>query len=239
MSEPSKPSSDKASEEVVGETPDGPVPEAPRGPPPTAYVADLMLVGVCAWFLWSDYHASQVGEVKLQIRTWTFMLNLTCAFVLVHRAMALVQRSFRGPRMSRLLGALKWGLAIVAPVAVAGHMEREAQLAHKAKLDRYVTVVSQAIGEARADGGPLTVEDLQPLDSPYLTRLTVRTDTGAFLVRISLPAVDIDGYTGLYASTEGRWHIHHNDLEPGPGPSFDASGPTIVCTPAKARLSCR
>ena len=125
------------------------------------------------------------------------------------------------------------------PIAVAGHLERETQIAHKAKLDRYVGTVSQTINAARAGGGTLTVADVQSLASPYLTRLTVRTDTGEFLVQIALPAVDIDGYTGLYGSSEGRWHINHNDLEAGPGPPFDATGPTIVCTPAEARLTCR
>lgn len=239
MNEPPKMPPESAPEETPADTPEVPTAESRRGPSPTAYAADLMLVGVCAWFLWSDYHASQSGEVALQIRVWTFMLNLTCAFVLVHRAMALVQRRFAGPRSSRLLGGLKWGLAIVMPFAVAGQLEREAQVAHKVKLDSYMARISRQVSEARAGGGPLTASSLESLYSPYLSRLTVRTDSGAFLARISLPAVDIDGYTGFYSSTEGRWHIHHNDLEADSSPSFDAGGPTIVCTPAEARLTCR
>jgi hypothetical protein len=84
------------------------------------------------------------------------------------------------------------------------------------------------------DAGDL--EDLAP--GPYLRSLSVRTDTGEFLLGVSLPAVDIDGYSGLYSSSEGRWQVHHNDSPAPPEPRFDRDGPLLECGRRDGAIRC-
>lgn len=213
-------------------------PDPHAGPPPAAYIADVVLVAVCAWLLWSDWSEAVAGDVPVQMRTWTFMLNITCVFVILHRGMATLRRMVANPRTQRLLGPVKWGLVIVVPIAVAGQIEREVQLAHKARLDAWVASVDAATRDAMTRKGRVEPGDVASLDTPYLVKLTVRSDTGEYLLEVSVPALDIDGYTGLYASGERRWHIHHNDLEPETAPQFDASGPTFVCRRDSPALAC-
>ena len=213
--------------------------EAPRQPPRVVAVGDVVLVGVCAWFLASDYLASQAGDVAFQARTWTFMLNITCTFVLAHRGIALAQRGVHDAPVRRGLGVLKWLAAFGLPLLVATYLEREAQGAHRANIEALAADIAARTKRAIHENGHVAREDLATVQSPYLSSLTVRTDTGAFLLQVSLPGLDIDGYSGVYASTEGRWHVHGADDPPERPPAFDAAGPALACNPVGSGLVCQ
>jgi len=216
---------------------EGPAAAPPRRPA-AAYGADLALVAVCGWFLWHDWSQAQAGQVGMQPRTWTFMLNLTCTFVLAHRGLALVQRGVAGGDVVRGLGVLKWLLAIVLPLVVAVHIEREVQRAHREQVDALAAAIAARAHDALRAHGRVDARDLSAIDSPYLRALTVRTDTGAFLLEVRLPAFGAGGYTGRWSSTERRWHIHHADPGPETEPEFDAAGPTLDCRPGEEGLQC-
>jgi len=212
---------------------------APRQPPAAFVVADVALVGVCGWFLASDYAAVQSGEVAFQARSWTFMLNLTCTFVLAHRALALAQRGVHDAPVRRGLGVLKWLAALGLPLLVATWLEHEVQQVHRANIEALAADIATRTKRAVHEQGHVTRDDLATVASPYLSSLTVRTDTGEFLLQVTLPGVDIDGFAGVWASTEGRWHIHASDAPPERPPAFDASGPLLACNPAGAGLTCQ
>lgn len=212
---------------------------AARRAPLAMAVGDVLLVGVCAWFLGRDYAAALAGEVAFQARTWTFMLNLTCTFVLAHRGVALLQRGVHDPALRRALGVVKWLAALVLPLLVATHLEREVQHAHRRNIEALATDIAARTQRAVHEQGHVAPADLASVQSPYLSSLSVRTDTGEFLLQVSIPGVDIDGYSGVWASTEGRWHIHRSDAPPEQPPAFDASGPILACNPGGDSLTCQ
>lgn len=200
-------------------------------------VADLMLVAVCAWFLWSDVAAVRAGEVSTQSRTWTFMLNITCIFVLVHRGMGLLQSSLRGATR-RGVSIAKWVLAIVLPLLAATGIERQVHQAHRVKLDALAADLVARVRASIAENGAVTAVALSSLRSPYLKSLSVRTDTGAFAIEAMVPAIGADGYTARYSSNDPRWRLDAVDGETSPATGTIA-GSALSCAPSDAGLRCR
>ena len=224
--------------------PDGPRGDSDDGseasPRPThvAVIADLALFGVCAWFLWRDFAAAQAGQVAFQARPWTFMLNLSATFVVAHRGIALVQRTVNDVSLRRGLGVFKWLAALGLPLIVATGLERQVQQVHRTNIDMLAADLATRTQRAIHERGQVEPADLAPVESPYIAALSVRADTGEFLLQVRIPGLDIDGYTGFRASTEDRWHIHSADAPERP-PAFDTSGPILACNPSDAGLSCQ
>jgi hypothetical protein len=226
----------------MAEPPDDSHGESPRAPATrpaqAAWVADLTLIGVCAWFLWRDFATAQAGQVIFQARPWTFMLNLTATFVVAHRGVALIQRGVNDPQARRVLGVIKWLAAFGLPLLVATGLERQVQQVHRANVDLLAADLAARTQRAIHERGQVEPADLSPVKSPYLAALSVRADTGEFLLQVRIPGLDIDGYTGFRASTEDRWHIHSADAPQRP-PAFDTSGPILACNPSDAGLTCQ
>ncbi len=231
---------------------DPPAPDPPQSQPPAPapdperlrrlarlrLITDAVLVGVCAFVLARETGDALSHQVSHGMRAGAFLLNLTAAFVVVHRGFALVQRTLPAERTRRALGAAKWVLALVVPFIAAGWLERLTHQAHRANIDALAETVAARTTRAVAGGGTVSPADLEGLGGPYLKSLTVRRDTGEFLLEVSLPALDTDGYTGRYASTEARWRIHHNDEEAVATPTFDSTGPLLTCTREANSLRC-
>lgn len=191
--------------------------------------AEIVLLAVCGYVLARDLNAALSGEVSMSARMGTFLLNLTAAFVLVRRIVLTAQRLIKGPGVWRAAALGRWMLLIFVPLVLAGYLEKLNYQAHRAHVDALADDIAARIARAAQTQRTLTPADLNDLDGPYLRTLTVRTDTGAFLLEVALPGFDVDGYTGRYASTEGRWLVHHNDDEAEPAPDFTRSGPMLVC----------
>lgn len=200
--------------------------------------ADIVLLGVCGYLLASDTSAALSGEVDMDARMGAFLLNLTAAFVLLRRLLIAAQALLSGPGVWRMAGLGRWALLVTMPLIVAGYLEKLNYQAHRAHVDALADDVAARIARANATQRTLTPADLNDLAGPYLRTLRVRTDTGAFLLEVALPGLDVDGYTGRYASTEGRWLVQHNDEEPVPAPDFTHSGPLLVCRRADGMTHC-
>jgi len=202
------------------------------------FAADVVLLGVCGYVLASDAGAALSGEVDMDARMGAFLLNLTAAFVLLRRLLIAVQALLPGPGVWRMAALGRWVLLITVPLIVAGYLEKLNYRAHRLHVDALAADVAARIARANTTQRRLTPADLNDLAGPYLRTLRVRTDTGAFLLEVALPGLDVDGYTGRYASTEGRWLVQHNDEETVPAPDFTRSGPLLVCRRADSMTRC-
>lgn len=201
--------------------------------------AEIVLLAVCGYVLARDFNAALSGEVSMNARMGTFLLNLTAAFVLVRRVVLTAQRLMPGQSVWRAAAVGRWALLIFLPLVVAGYLEKLNFQAHRTHVDALADDIAARIARAAQTQRTLTPADLDDLDGPYLRTLTVRTDTGAFLLEVALPGFDVDGYTGRYASTEGRWLVHHNDDEPEPAPDFTRAGPILVCRRSDDATRCQ
>ena len=191
--------------------------------------AELVLLAVCGYVIASDAGAAISGEVDTNARIGAFLLNLTAAFVLLRRVVTTAQRLLPGPGAWRVAGVGKWVLLITVPVITAGYLEKLTYQAHRVKVDALAADIALRTGRAVSTQRAVTAADLYDLSGPYLRTVTVRTDTGDFLLEVLLPGLDVDGYTGRYSSTERRWQVHHNDDEAAPEPPFPRDGPMLVC----------
>lgn len=191
--------------------------------------AEVVLLAVCGYVIASDFNAALSGEVSMNARMGTFLLNLTAAFVLLRRILLTAQRLMPGPGVWRAATLGRLVLLIFVPLVLAGYLEKLHYQAHLAHVDALADDVAARIARAAQTQRTLTPADLNDLDGPYLRTLTVRTDTGAFLLEVALPGFDVDGFTGRYASTESRWRVDHNDDEAEPAPDFTRAGPMLVC----------
>lgn len=203
-----------------------------------SFVAEVALLGVCGYVLARDANAALTGDVRTSMRIGAFLLNLTAAFVLVHRAMATVQRYMPDPRAKRAVGLLKWVMVLIMPLLVAFYLEQLTYKAHREHVDTLAAEVSARTARALAAQRDVAVADLQDLAGPYLRKLSVRPDTGAFLLEVALPGLDVDGYIGRYASPEGHWQIQHRDEAPAQEPEFLRLGPLLVCTRDDSATHC-
>jgi hypothetical protein len=202
-------------------------------------LADVMLVGVCAWFLWSDVSEVRAGDVGMAPRTWAFMLNLTCVFVLVHRGMSVLQRALAGAGVGRAAGVAKWTAAIVLPLVVATSIERQAHRVHKEKLDALAADVAQRIQASLGEQGRVTPGALATLESPYLKSLAVQTDTGTFAIEAVVPAIGSDVYRAHYTSRDPGWRLDASEADDAASVAPGTGGSTLHCGPAPGALSCR
>lgn len=200
--------------------------------------AEIVLLGVCGYVLASDAMAALGGEVDMRARMGAFLLNLTASFVLLRRLLLSAQRLLPGPGVWRAAIMGRWVLLIMLPLIAAGYLEKLNYRAHRAQVDALADEVAARVARAAATQRTLAAGDLGDLDGPYLRTLRVRTDTGAFLLEVALPGLDIDGYTGWYASPDARWRVHHNDAEPPPLPDFARSGPLLTCRRAGSATRC-
>lgn len=202
-------------------------------------LADLMLVGACAWFLWNDVSEVRAGDLGMEPRTWTFMLNLTCVFVLVHRGLSAIQRALPGGGVRLAAGIAKWAAAIVLPFVVATGIEREAHRVHKVKLDALAAEVARRIRASLDEEGRVTAAALATIASPYLRSLAVQTDTGTFAIEAVVPATGFDLYSARYSSRDPGWRLEAPQAGEEEGVAPQAGSSTLRCTPAAEGLSCR
>ncbi len=203
-----------------------------------ARTVELLVVLTLAAVLVTDLVSVARMQGGAGTRVGSATLNLVAMFVIVHRAMALLQRRMARPGARRAMGAVKWALAISVPLMAGGVIERAAHQANVARVARAVEEVKTRIDAALARGGPLKPADLDGLHAPFVRGLQVDATTGAFLLHATLPAVDIDGYTAAYSTADGRLRVWHNDLPADEPPPLAPAGEIVTCTGGEA-LRCR
>jgi hypothetical protein len=192
---------------------------------------DVLLIGGCVYLLASDVTNALAGTTEVSTRGGAFLVNLSATFALLHRGMALLRRFRPVSPARKSAGVNRWSLALVLllPLFVASMIERSVHIGHRARLDALVADISTRTARAITINATVRAADLAALRGPYLQALTVRTDSGAFLLSARVPALDADGYLARYSSTEKVWYLDPYGVEPETAPVFDANGPRLVC----------
>jgi hypothetical protein len=201
---------------------------------------DVLLICGCAYILAGDVVQALSDKPEFALRGWAFLLNLTAAFALLQRSMVLLRRFSRAPVPAATQGANKWSVALVVvlPLLVASAIELVVHGGHRAQLSTLVATISALTANALTSNPQVRATDLLTLRGPYLQELKVRMDSGAFLLKARVPALDSDGWAARYSSTERVWYYDPYESATHASPLFDARGPTLVCAFAEQGFSC-
>lgn len=201
-------------------------------------VVDVLLICGCGYLLARDISNALYGTPEFVVRGGAFLVNLSATFALVHRSMALLQRFWPRSPARKWVGILKWIAVFVLPLLAALQIEHLTWLGHRAQLDALVEDISSRAASALTAHALVRAEDLAAVRGPYLRELTVRADTGAFLLHTWVPGLGIDGDAVRYSSTEGVWYRDPYDAAAQTAPLFDAMGPLLVCRADNQQLQC-
>ncbi len=201
-------------------------------------LSDGLLVAVCAWLLVRDAGSALSLQVEPKARGFTFLLNLTATFVVVHRGVSLLQRLMPQAR-HRAVGIAKWVLALTLPVLVAGQLERMTHAGHRALLDGVAREVAARIAKARAAGREVGPADLEGLGTAYRVELSVHREAGTFVLDARVPALDADGYTARYSSTDRRWQLLGTDEQGTASQRAGVNGEVLYCQARDGTTTCR
>ena len=203
-------------------------------------IIDVLLICGCVYLLASDIMKALSGTPAVTSRGGAFPVNLSATFALVHRSMALIRKFSPVASVRESAGVNKWSLALVLvlPLLVASSIELLVHAGHRAQLDVLVTEISSRTARATTSNAQVRAADLVTLQGPYLQTLTVRTDTGEFLLQARVPAFDADGFAARYSSTERNWYLDPYGASPETVPVFDVNGPVLVCRVDNQNLNC-
>ena len=192
-------------------------------------IVDVLLISGCAYLLADDILEVLGGKPEFATRGGAFLVNLSATFALVYRFMVLIQRFWPTPFTGTGVVVLKGLVAVLIPLFVALRIEMLVYGGHRAQLDALAAEISTRTASAIATNGSVRAPDLLTLGGPYLQQLTVRVDTGAFLLSARMPGFDSEGYAARYSSGEGVWHLDPYASSPQTSPAFDANGQLLLC----------
>ncbi len=190
---------------------------------------DVLLICGCVYLLTSDAMSALSGMPEFANRGGAFLVNLSATFALVHRSMALVQRFSAASSMATWALVVKWVVLLLVPLGVAAVIERSVQAGHRAQLDKLVEDITARATNAIANNAQVRASDMHGLQGPSLSGLTLRSDTGDFVLHAQVPAFDADGYSARFSSTERHWHLQPLGSPVQGELPFDANGPVLDC----------
>jgi hypothetical protein len=203
-------------------------------------IVDVLLICGCTYLLVGDILQALSAMLEFASRGGAFLVNLTASFALLQRSMSLLRR-FSLVSAGRTAGGVNvWTITLMLalPLLTASALELLVHGAHRTQLETLVEAIAARSSTALATKGQVSAADLATLRGPYLQALTVRTDSGAFLLKARIPALDAAGFAARYSSTEGEWYIDPYDSAAQTSPLFDARGPTLTCKTVNEQLSC-
>ena len=208
---------------------------------------DVLLIAGCGYLLFSDLNEVMSAVPAFETRGIRFMLNLTACFALVYRGMMLIQRLLPATRGRRSTLVLKWLLLLGLPIAVAGQIERMVYHGHMQQLDQMVLALRPVIERSLQSKRALQQSELQSIDAasgghPYLHKISLRSDTGAYALTAQIPWLSVDPLIGLYLSTQDDWQINppaSADSEAAQMPDCFAAGASVSwCQREKSQWRC-